>query len=49
MPVPLGTIVSDMYTGELLAELVEHGDRWKAATGGRGEEASSSLRGAWWE
>jgi GTP-binding protein len=41
--VPLGTIVSDMYTGELLAELVEHGDRWKAADGGRGGRGNAKF------
>ena len=34
--VPIGTTVFDMYTGELLAELVNQGDRWMAAAGGRG-------------
>src|SRR5215207_2308209 len=34
--VPEGTIVSDLYTGERLADLPHHGDRWLAAAGGRG-------------
>lgn len=34
--VPEGTIARDMYTGEVLADLVNHGDRWMAASGGRG-------------
>lgn len=34
--VPEGTIARDMYTGEILADLVNHGDRWLAAPGGRG-------------
>ncbi len=34
--VPIGTTVFDMYSGELLAELVNQGDRWMAAAGGRG-------------
>ena len=34
--VPIGTTVRDLYTGELLAELVNQGDRWLAAAGGRG-------------
>lgn len=34
--VPEGTIARDMYTGEILADLVNHGDRWLAASGGRG-------------
>ena len=36
VPVPEGTIARDMYTGEILADLVHHGDRWLAASGGRG-------------
>ena len=36
VPVPEGTIARDMYTGEILADLVNHGDRWMAASGGRG-------------
>jgi GTPase len=36
VPVPEGTIARDMYTGEILADLVNHGDRWLAASGGRG-------------
>ena len=34
--VPIGTAVYDMYSGGLLAELVNQGDRWLAAAGGRG-------------
>ena len=34
--VPEGTVVRDLYTGEVLADLVHHGDRWLAAAGGRG-------------
>ena len=34
--VPEGTIARDLYTGEILADLVNHGDRWLAAAGGRG-------------
>ncbi len=41
--VPMGTIVSDMYTGELLAELVDHGDRWKAVAGGRGGRGNAKF------
>lgn len=36
LKVPLGTIVRDGETGELLADLLRHGDRVSAATGGRG-------------
>jgi GTP-binding protein len=34
--VPEGTTVRDHDTGEVLADLVSHGDRWLAARGGRG-------------
>ncbi|MFK7918829.1 MAG: GTPase ObgE [Ilumatobacter sp.] len=34
--VPIGTKASDMYTGEVYAELNNQGDRWLAAAGGRG-------------
>lgn len=36
LPVPLGTIVRDEETGELLADLVRDGDRVVVAQGGRG-------------
>ena len=34
--VPIGTKASDLYTGEVFAELNNQGDRWLAAAGGRG-------------
>lgn len=34
--VPIGTKASDMYTGQVYAELNNQGDRWLAAAGGRG-------------
>ena len=36
LPVPLGTVVRDEATGELLGELVEPGERLLVAQGGRG-------------
>lgn len=36
IPVPEGTVVRDLHGGEVLADLVHHGDRWLAAAGGRG-------------
>jgi len=41
--VPMGTVVSDLYSGELLAELVRHGDRWLAAAGGRGGRGNAKF------
>ncbi|PIE32220.1 MAG: GTPase ObgE [Ilumatobacter coccineus] len=41
--VPEGTVVSDMYTGEILAELNRHGDRFRAAAGGRGGRGNAKF------
>lgn len=41
--VPMGTVISDMYGGELLAELVNHGDRWLAVAGGRGGRGNAKF------
>jgi GTP-binding protein len=41
--VPVGTVVRDLYTGEVLADLVRHGDRWMAAAGGRGGRGNAKF------
>jgi GTP-binding protein len=41
--VPEGTVVKDMYTGEVLAELFSHGDRYLAAHGGRGGRGNARF------
>jgi GTP-binding protein len=41
--VPEGTIVKDLYSGEVLAELYHHGDRYLAASGGRGGRGNARF------
>ena len=41
--VPEGTIVKDLYTAEVLAALLHHGDRWMAAAGGRGGRGNAKF------
>jgi GTPase len=41
--VPEGTVVKDLYSGEVLAELLHHGDRWLAAAGGRGGRGNARF------
>ncbi len=41
--VPEGTVAHDLYTGELLADLANHGDRWLAVNGGRGGRGNAKF------
>ena len=41
--VPIGTKASDLYTGEVYAELNNPGDRWLAAGGGRGGRGNAKF------
>ncbi len=41
--VPEGTTVHDLYSGELLADLVNHGDRWLAAEAGHGGRGNAKF------
>ncbi len=41
--VPEGTMVYELATGELLADLANHGDRWLAAPGGRGGKGNARF------
>ena len=42
--VPEGTVVTDLYTGELLADLANHGDRWLAPPAAAVAAATPSSR-----
>ena len=41
--VPEGTVVKDLYSDEVLAELLHHGDRFLAAAGGRGGRGNAKF------
>ena len=41
--VPEGTVVKDLYSGEILADLATHGSRWLAAQGGEGGRGNARF------
>ena len=41
LPVPPGTIVRDQATGEIIGEILEHGDQFVVARGGRGGKGNT--------
>jgi GTP-binding protein len=41
MPVPIGTVIKDLESSELLGEILEHGDRIVVAAGGRGGKGNA--------
>jgi GTP-binding protein len=43
IPVPMGTLVRDLNTNEILADLVEEGQRYVAARGGRGGRGNARF------
>ncbi|MCH8136287.1 MAG: GTPase ObgE [Proteobacteria bacterium] len=42
--IPCGTVVQDVDTGELICDLVEHGQRQKLAEGGRGGQGNTRFK-----
>ena len=42
--IPCGTVVQDVDTGELICDLVEHGQRQKVSEGGRGGQGNTRFK-----
>jgi GTP-binding protein len=43
VPLPVGTVIADHRTGEVLCDLAVVGDRWRAARGGRGGRGNAAF------
>ena len=43
LPVPIGTIIRDLKSSELVGEVIEHGDRIVVARGGRGGKGNAHF------
>src|SRR4051812_41877252 len=41
--VPVGTVIRDQESGEILVDFTEHGQRWLAAEGGRGGKGNAHF------
>ncbi len=46
IPVPAGTVIRDLDSGEILCDLTEHGQKFTAARGGRGGQGNSHFKSA---
>ncbi|HSX10094.1 MAG TPA: GTPase ObgE [Chlamydiales bacterium] len=44
LKIPLGTLVKDPKTGEVLCDFTEAGQRWKICTGGRGGKGNTCFK-----
>lgn len=44
LKVPLGTLVKDPKTGEVLRDLTQHGESWKICQGGKGGKGNSQFK-----